>query len=80
MVTSGGRAMLSAASASRCSEICALDRPICMIGTLDALKLRICGGVIPAGICFRMVWEMAVTCAFAVLMFAPGWKKILTIP
>ncbi len=36
------------------------------------------GGVLPAGICFSSVWEMAVTWAVAVRMSTLGWKKILT--
>ena len=46
----------------------------------EALKLRMIGGVMPAGICFRTVCEIAVTWAFAVLMSAPGWKKTFTMP
>ena len=34
----------------------------------------------PAGIDFRMVCEIAVTCACAALMLTPGWKKIFTTP
>ena len=33
----------------------------------------------PGGICRRIGCEMAVTCAMAVSMLAPGWKKILTM-
>ncbi len=35
------------------------------------------GGVVPGGICRSTVCEMAVTCAVAASMLAPGWKKIL---
>ena len=35
------------------------------------------GGVVPAGICVSSVCEIAVTCAVAASIFAPGWKKIL---
>ena len=38
------------------------------------------GGTEPGGICLSKVCEMAVTCALAVRMSAPGWKKILTMP
>jgi hypothetical protein len=41
------------------------------------LKLRIVGGVMPAGICFKTVCDIAETCASAALMFTVGWKKIL---
>ncbi len=39
-----------------------------------------CGGVIPLGSCFSTVCDMAVTCAWAALMFTEGWKKIFTMP
>ncbi len=35
------------------------------------------GGVVPGGNCRSWVWEMAVTCAMALLMSACGWKKYL---
>ena len=35
------------------------------------------GGVVPGGICLRTVCEIAVTCAVAASILAPGWKKIL---
>ena len=38
------------------------------------------GGVTPGGNCFRMVCEIAVTCACAALMLTVGWKKTLTTP
>ena len=31
-------------------------------------------GVVPGGICFRPVCEIAVTCAFARRISTPGWK------
>ena len=62
------------------SESCWLERASCRIGTLEALKLRIVGGVTPAGICFRTVCDIAETSASAALMFTVGWKKILMIP
>src|SRR5579863_257623 len=40
----------------------------------------ISGGVAPGGICLIRVCAIAVTCAFAMLMFTVGWKKILTMP
>ena len=52
----------------------------CIDRTLEAWKLRIVGGVIPTGICFSTVWDMAVTSARAALMFTVGWKNILMIP
>jgi len=47
-------------------------RASCRIGTLEALKLRINGGVIPGGICFSTVCDMPLTCARAALMFTVG--------
>jgi hypothetical protein len=35
------------------------------------------GGVAPGGICLTAVCEIAVTCAVAASIAAPGWKKIL---
>src|SRR6478672_7756115 len=58
------------------SESCWLESASCRIGTLEALKLRIVGGVMPAGICFRTVCDIAETSASAALMFTVGWKKI----
>ena len=40
----------------------------------------IVGGVMPGGICFTTVCEIEVTCAVAVRMSVPGWKKIFTMP
>ena len=54
------------------SDIWSLDRASCRIGTLEALKLRISGGVIPGGICFSTVCDMPLTCASAALMFTVG--------
>src|SRR3954447_8875912 len=68
---------LLASSNSMVSESVLLDRASCRIGTLEALKLRIRGGVMPAGICFNTVCDIAETCANAALMFTVGWKKIL---
>ncbi len=51
-----------------------------MTGTLEALKLRTKGGVIPGGRNFRTVCEAAVVWASAALMFTPRWKNILTTP
>ncbi len=51
-----------------------------MIGTVEALKFRISGGVMLGGICFSTVCEIAVTWALATLMLVPGWKKTLTMP
>src|SRR6266478_4735928 len=59
---------------------CWIERASCRIGTLEALKLRIVGGVTPVGICFRTVCDIAETSASAALMFTVGWKKILMIP
>ena len=72
--------VLSARSASLCSESVFDDNASCRIGTLEAEKFRMIGGVMPAGICFSTVWEIAVTWAFAVLMLTFGWKKIFTTP
>ena len=47
------------------------------MGTLDAEYRMMKGGVVPGGACRSTVWEMAVTCAVAASIFAPGWKKIL---
>src|ERR1700732_4223369 len=47
------------------SESCWLERASCRIGTLEALKLKISGGVTPAGICFRTVCDIAETSASA---------------
>ena len=44
---------------------------------VEALYLMISGGVVPGGNCLSSVCEMAVTCATAVSIFAPGWKKTL---
>ena len=71
---------LVASSNSVVSESLSLDSASCRIGTLEALKLRISGGVMPAGICFSTVCDIAETSASAALMFTVGWKKILMIP
>jgi hypothetical protein len=71
---------LEASSNKVVSESLSLDKASCRIGTLEALKLRISGGVMPAGICFNTVCDMAETCASAALMFTVGWKKILMMP
>jgi hypothetical protein len=71
---------LLASSKSVVSERSLLDSASCRIGTLAALKLRIVGGVMPAGICFSTVCDMAPTSASAALMLTVGWKKILMIP
>ena len=49
-----------------------------MIGTVDALKLMICGGRMPGGKFLKMNCDAEDTCAFAVSRLAPGWRKILT--
>ena len=71
---------LLASSNNVVSESVSLDSASCRIGTLDASKLKISGGVMPAGICFNTVCDMALTWANAALMFTVGWKKILMIP
>ena len=81
----GDRGQLRADEAGRVveqvvSESLSLDRASCRIGTLEALKLRMVGGVMPAGICFSTVCDIAATWASAALMFTVGWKKILMIP
>src|SRR5712672_2543138 len=75
-----GRMKLVAWSNSVVSDRLSLDRASCRIGTLEALKLKISGGVMPAGICFNTVCDIAATWARAALMFTVGWKKILMIP
>ncbi len=67
-----GRMKLDASSNSVVSGSDLLDSASWRMGTLEALKLRIVGGVIPAGICFSTVWDMAVTSASAALMFTVG--------
>ena len=62
----------NAASKIWVSDILSLERAICRIGTLEALKLKINGGVIPGGICFSTVCDMPLTCANAALMFTVG--------
>jgi len=47
------------------------------MGTFDALYRMMKGGVVPGGACLSELCEMAVTCAVAASIFAPGWKKIL---
>ena len=42
--------------------------------------MRINGGVMPGGICFKTVWDSDVTCAVAVRISTPEWKKIFTMP
>ena len=48
----------SAGSKIWVSDIWSLDSASCRIGTLEALKLRISGGVMPGGICFNTVCDM----------------------
>ena len=43
-------------------------------GTLEALKLKISGGVSPGGSCFKTAWEAAVNCAIATGTLAFGWR------
>jgi hypothetical protein len=62
----------SAASKIWVSDIWSLESASCRIGTLEALKLRINGGVMPGGICFSTVCDMPLTCASAALMFTVG--------
>ena len=38
------------------------------------------GGVVLGGICLSCVCEIAVICALASRMSAPGWKKTLMMP
>ena len=47
------------------------------MGTLDALKLTICGGRMPGGNWRSVDCEAAVTCALAMARLAPGCRKIL---
>ena len=54
-----------------------LESTACRIGTFDALNCRINGGVVPGGRIRSIVWLIAVTCATAASIFAPGWKKTL---
>ena len=49
-----------------------LDSASCKMGTLEALKLRISGGVMLGGICFSTVCDMPLTWASAALMFTVG--------
>ena len=79
-VTSGVRTVLMARSNTACSDMPLPASAIWMIGTVEALKFRISGGVMLGGICFSTVWAIAVTCALAVRMSVPGWKKTLTMP
>ena len=67
------------------SKICACDSALLdsaswMTGTLEALKLRTKGGVIPCGRYFSTVCEAAVVWASAALMLTPRWKNTLTTP
>ncbi len=48
-----------------------------MIGTLEALYLRMSGGWVPGGMFFKDCWPKAVTWAIARLMSTPGWKNSL---
>ena len=79
-VTSGVRTVLIAMSNTACSDMPLPASASWMIGTVEALKFRISGGVMLGGICFSTVCEIAVTCALAVRMSVPGWKKTLTMP
>src|ERR1700729_3740452 len=49
------------------------------MGTVEALKLMICGGRIPGGRLLKMNCEADETCAFAVSRLAPGCRYTLTI-
>jgi hypothetical protein len=49
------------------------------MGTLDAYYVSRNGGVAPGGNCLRIGCEVALTCATAALMSAPGWKKTLML-
>src|SRR6267378_3894310 len=63
--TSDGRIRLEARSYSSDPVIWSAETCRASTGTDEALYDRICGGVIPAGICFSTVCETAVTCACA---------------
>ena len=56
------------------SLLVGLPSATCMIGTLDGSYARMIGGVVPTGIRFSTVWEVAVTCATAWSMRTVGWK------
>ena len=49
----------------------------CRIGTVEALYWMISGGVMPGGICFRTVCEIAVICATAESDASPRLEKDL---
>ena len=53
---------------------------ICTTGTLVALYRTMNGGVIPGGMTFSSVWQVAVTWATAASIRAPGWKYTRITP
>ena len=67
-----GRMALKAKSNMLCSGSVSLDSDSCSTGTSLALYCRINGGCVPAGNCRSAVWAMAVICALASAMSAPG--------
>ncbi len=71
-VVNCGLTKLTARSFNSVCEAVGLDKASCRTGTLDALKTTSCGGVTPAGSCFKIVWEIEVTCACAALMLTWG--------
>ena len=66
------RMKLSPKSYICCSDIEWLDRLACRIGTFDALKRMISGGVDPGGIARTTACEIAVICETAASIDAPG--------
>jgi hypothetical protein len=74
MVTSWGRRKFTPRSKSSCSASPSPDSASWRIGTLDALKLRMRGGVVPGGYERITVCEIAVIWALAVSSRAPGWR------
>ena len=78
MVTSCGRSWVTAASNTACSGSVGLDSASCTTGILEAEYLMISGGVMPGGSWRTCGCTAATTCASAVWMFAPCWKKIFS--
>src|SRR6185312_7304812 len=68
------RTVLSAISTICCSGTVLLDMVSWMTGTLEALKGRIEGGVMPGGAWRRIELLLADIWAMALPMLVPGWK------
>ncbi len=75
-----GRMKLLAWSNSADWERRSLESASWMIGNARRVEGQMVGGVMPAGSCFKTVWDSPATSARAALIFTVGWKNILMMP